>query len=129
MESKSMAARILFCATYPTQPIGYGRVANKLSNFLSAKVGAEVHYFGFSNFQAAAVQRKVQPGIRFIDVLAEEGLPHDNFGTTIIAKYVRLVEPDYIFIYNDIIVVCRLLNALQEAKAARLWPTSCWTRC
>ena len=42
--------RILFFATYPTQPNGYARIANILSNQL-AEMGHEVHYLGISNFK------------------------------------------------------------------------------
>ena len=64
--------KILFCATYPTQPIGYGRIASVLSNYLAAQINFDVYYFGFSNVEKLKIQRYVHPNIKFIDVLKEE---------------------------------------------------------
>ena len=60
--------KILFVASYPNQPIGYSKVANKISNFLAEK-GAEVHYFGFSNFPESTIERYIHPNIKFIDAI------------------------------------------------------------
>jgi glycosyltransferase involved in cell wall biosynthesis len=105
--------KILFIASYPNQPIGYSKVANKLSNFLAEK-GAEVYYFGFSNFPESTIKRYIHPNIKFIDVIAEEKKLGFNelYGINIIDREMRRIKPDILFIYNDIIVICRLMNAL-----------------
>ena len=121
---------ILFCASYPNQPIGYSRIANILSNFLAAQENTKVYYFGFSNYENARVDRFIHPNITFIDVMKEESikesregfqdvtqdLSKENYGTTLIAKAMAKLRPDILFIYNDIIVTCRLFNALQSYK-------------
>jgi glycosyltransferase involved in cell wall biosynthesis len=105
--------KILFIASYPNQPIGYSKVANKISNFLAEK-GAEVHYFGFSNFPESTIKRYIHPNIKFIDAIAEENKlgTGELYGVNIIDREMRRIKPDLLFIYNDIIVVCRLMNAL-----------------
>lgn len=105
--------RILFVASYPNQPIGYSKVANKITNFLAEK-GADIHYLGFSNFPESAITRYIHPNIKFIDAIAEEKKLETNelYGVNIIDREMRRIKPDILFIYNDIIVVCRLMNAL-----------------
>jgi glycosyltransferase involved in cell wall biosynthesis len=102
--------RILFFATYPTQPIGYARIGNILSNYL-ANEGHDVHYFGISNFKESAIGRYVHPGIHLIDALAErkEGST-ELYGVDIIVETIARIKPDIVFIYNDIIVINRILN-------------------
>jgi glycosyltransferase involved in cell wall biosynthesis len=113
-----MTTKILFCASYPNQPIGYSRVARVLSNALASYEDLEITYFGFSNFPSTSASLQSNAHITFIDVLKEEGLVEgkENFGTTIIEKYLTTITPDIVFIYNDLIVTCRLLNAIIEYK-------------
>ncbi len=114
----SSTTKILFCASYQTQPIGYSRVANILSNALATYEDVKVYYFGFSNYPQVAQDRYVNENITMIDVLSEEGLVDgkENFGVNLIEKYLTTINPDIVFIYNDIIVTCRLINAIIEYK-------------
>jgi glycosyltransferase involved in cell wall biosynthesis len=102
--------RILFFATYPTQPTGYARIGNILSNHL-AQAGHEVHYLGISNFENSGVDRDLHPFIHLIDALAErkEGST-ELYGVDIICDKVRAIKPDLVFLYNDVIVINRILN-------------------
>jgi glycosyltransferase involved in cell wall biosynthesis len=111
--------RILFYATYPDQPIGYGKVAHMLSNYLAGQPNTEVYYFGISNVPELAVQRDIHPNIKFIDVLAEEKKigSAEEYGVDIIDKFMREIKPHVFFVYNDIIVTCRLFNALLAYRA------------
>jgi glycosyltransferase involved in cell wall biosynthesis len=108
--------RILFCATYPNQPTGYSRIASVISNVLANEENVKVYYFGFSNFPATSVQRYAHPKIEFIDVYATEGVEKENFGCSVIAQKMLEIQPHMLFIYNDVIVTCRLFNALQPYK-------------
>src|SRR5271170_1865140 len=105
--------KLLFCASYPNQPIGYSVVANTISNFF-AEEGIDVYYFGFSNVEIFKVPRYIHPNIKFIDVMKEEKMIEEGFGTTIIQKYIDEINPDHIFIYNDLIVVYRILFAITK---------------
>ncbi len=114
---------ILFCATYPDQPIGYGRIANILSNILAANSNFKVYYFGFSNFKDKAVYRFIHPNITFVDVYKEEkelyNCDTENFGTNLIENAILKLKPDVVFIYNDILVTCRLFNVINATFEAR----------
>lgn len=102
--------RILFFATYPTQPTGYGRIGNILTNHL-ASVGHEVYYLGISHFKDSAIEREVHPFIHLIDALAErkEG-SEELYGVDVICDTIHKIRPDVVLIYNDVIVINRILN-------------------
>ena len=102
--------RILFFATYPTQPTGYARIANILTNHL-AEIGHEVHYLGISNFKNSAIERDIHPFIQLIDALEVRPTgSQELYGVDIICAQIKAIQPDLVLIYNDVIVINRLLN-------------------
>ncbi len=124
----SSAKRILFVASYPDQPIGYSKIAHILSNALAdSEVGFEVYYFGFANFEATKLNdRQINPNIRFIDAVAEErilGNHKELYGVNVFPETIKRVNPDYLFIYNDCIVVSRLFNSLIESNTVKTFKT------
>jgi glycosyltransferase involved in cell wall biosynthesis len=108
--------RILFFATYPTQPTGYARIGNILSNAL-ATAGHEVHYIGISHFKDQAIDRDIHPFIHLIDALAErkEG-SEEMYGVDIMCDKIKQIKPDLVLIYNDVIVINRILNEFINTK-------------
>lgn len=101
--------RILFFATYPTQSTGYARIGNILANHLAAR--HEVHYLGISNFTDQALGRSVNPEVRLIDALAERAAGSTElYGVDVICGIIKRIKPDLVFIYNDVIVINRILN-------------------
>jgi D-inositol-3-phosphate glycosyltransferase len=109
--------KILFYATHPQQPIGYARVAYRIANFLAAQPSVEVHYLAISNFPNASIKREIDPRIKMIDALAEEEAlgTTELYGMNIIIRELDRIKPDVFFIYNDIIVTCRIINELNKA--------------
>jgi D-inositol-3-phosphate glycosyltransferase len=102
--------KILFYATHYSQPIGYGRVAHKLVNFL-ASLGHDVHYFAITNYeQANHTDRLISPSINVIDVVKEN--KNDPYGFELIKQTLLDVKPDVFFIYNDVVVICNILNQI-----------------
>jgi glycosyltransferase involved in cell wall biosynthesis len=102
--------RILFFATYPTQPTGYARIGNILTNYL-ATLGHEVHYIGISNFKNSAIERDIHPFIHLIDAL--EMRPEGStelYGVDIVCSTIQRIKPELVLIYNDVIVINRILN-------------------
>ena len=106
--------RVLFYGTYPDQGIGYSKISNKITNFLSSRDGVELYYFGISNFisDEKRVKRDINCNIKFIDAYAEEKKLGNNelFGVNVFTTFIDSVKPDIIFIYNDMVVVSRLFN-------------------
>lgn len=116
-----MTQKLLFYATYPNQPIGYAKMGWMLSNFLAnieenGMPKYEVYYFGISNFDGQRVDRFINTKIKMIDVLEEEKKINSNelYGVDIISKFIEEIKPDIFFIYNDLIVVNRLLIELSK---------------
>jgi hypothetical protein len=111
---------IFFVAMYPNQCYGYSKVAHKLSNFLASIPNVSVHYFGFANHPWTRTNRDIDSRIRFIDVEEEErkaGYPNECFGVNVINQKITTINPDMIFIYNDIIVISRLLNSIIQLSS------------
>jgi D-inositol-3-phosphate glycosyltransferase len=116
-----MTKKLLFFATYPTVPVGYGKIGNILTNFLAeieenGKPKYDIYYIGISNFSGRSIQRFVDPRIKIIDALEESSKINSSelYGVDIINKYVSEIKPDILFIYNDLIVVNRLLTELKS---------------
>ena len=108
--------RILFFATYPTQPNGYARIANILSNQL-AEMGHEVHYLGISNFKTSSIARTIHPNIRLIDALEERSSTSTElYGVDVICPLIERIQPELLFLYNDLVVICRIFNEFIERK-------------
>jgi glycosyltransferase involved in cell wall biosynthesis len=108
--------RILFFATYPTQPTGYARIGTILSNALAA-AGHDVYYLGISNFQNSAIARTVDPRIHLLDALAlrKEG-SEELYGVDVICQQIQDIQPELVFLYNDVIVLNRILNECITTK-------------
>jgi glycosyltransferase involved in cell wall biosynthesis len=112
--------RIVFYASYPDQTIGYSKVAHVLVNFLANQPDVELIYYGTGNYpDTKRVDRFLDPRIRMVDLLAEDVARgfQDPFGVNSIVELLERDAPDIFFIYNDIIVTCRVFNALLEYRA------------
>lgn len=104
--------KILFYTTYPILGTGYSRIGNILSNYL-AEQNHDVYYLGTSNFNGlTTINRYIHPNIKLIDALVEEH-KRDNdelYGVNVIIDAIKQIEPDIVFLYNDIIVISRIFN-------------------
>lgn len=101
--------RILFFATYPTQPTGYARIGNIIANSL-ATTGHEVHYLGISNFPNSAIDRDIHPFIQLVDALAvRKESSTEMYGVDVICAQIKQIQPDVVLLYNDVIVLNRIL--------------------
>lgn len=110
--------KVLFYGTHPNQPIGYGKIANRITNYMADVMGLDVYYFGISNFNNPLKNRYVSPKIKLIDVQEEENKINSTevYGVDIIERFMNQIKPDVFIVYNDIIVTCRLFNALLEYR-------------
>ena len=115
--------RILFFATYPTQPTGYARVGNILTNYL-ASIGHTIYYLGISNWETSAINRSIHPNIHLIDALKERKTGSTElYGVDIFCDVIERVNPDLLFIYNDIIVISRIINDINNRKIIKSFKT------
>ena len=109
--------KIIFFASHPNLTIGYSRIGNIISNFLAEK-GHTVYYFCISNFKVNMLDRYIHPNIILIDALEEEKkLGTDElYGVNSICDHIKIINPDLLFLYNDIIVISRIFNNFIERK-------------
>lgn len=109
--------KILFYATYPTMGTGYSRIGNIISNYLAEQ--NEVYYFGISNFpNSAVVKRDIHPNIKIIDALIEEKKrgTTELYGVNVIIDVIKEIQPDIVFLYNDLVVLGRIFNSFINNK-------------
>lgn len=116
--TKMEKQKVFFVTTYPTQSNGYARVGNIISNYLAEKY--DIFYFGLSHYKGEGnyVNRYIDPRIKLVDVISEEEKRNDKqtYGVGILEEFLRMIQPDIIFLYNDIIVSCRYYNITNQLK-------------
>lgn len=103
--------KILFYATYPTQTNGYARIGNNITNYLASKENVEVYYFGITAFTQDTGERPIHPNIKLINVV-EQSPSKNAYGDDLIVPAIQQIQPDIIFLYNDILVISRMLNQI-----------------
>jgi glycosyltransferase involved in cell wall biosynthesis len=103
--------RILFYATYPNQSNGYARVANNITNYLASKENVDLYHFGITAFTQNLIEREIHPNIKLINVL-EQSPSKNPYGDDLIIPAIQQIQPDMIFLYNDILVIARMLNQI-----------------
>ena len=110
--------KILFYSTDVRQPTGYARISYKLLNHLAEDENNDIYHFAISDFKELRVERQLNPRIKVINALEEDKKINSEelYGVDIIKKFIDIIKPDVVFIYNDLVVVCRLFNELAEHK-------------
>lgn len=109
--------KILLFATYPDQATGYARIACVISNYL-ASMGHEIYYVGISNY--SGIERFIDPKITLIDALKERKADSTElYGVDIMVESIEKIKPDIVFIYNDVIVINRILNEFINTKMVK----------
>ena len=86
--------KILFCATATQLTTGYAKISTQILNYL-----AQYHEVVHLAFQAANIDkipRDIDPRIKVI--------PDDLFAVDTILEHIDDVKPDYVMVYNDVIV-------------------------
>ena len=102
--------RIVFVATHPQSTSGYGVVGHRLTQHW-AELGHQIYYFAYHGL-SEMTDRPLHPNIVLTDVARLTNEAEASYGMDRIAQYVENTQPDVLWIYNDLIVVARMLNAL-----------------
>jgi len=108
--------KVLFYCSYPFQTNGYARIGNNITNYLASHDDVEIYYFGITSSPLTSVHRFVHPRIKLIDVTNES--PSNNpFGDDLIVKKIQDIQPDIVFLYNDILVISRIINQINTISS------------
>jgi glycosyltransferase involved in cell wall biosynthesis len=103
--------KIFFYCTYPNQSNGYARIGNNITNYLASKENMEIYYFGITHSKETFVDRFIHPKIKLINV-REESPSKNSYGDDLIMTKIQEIQPDIVFLYNDIMVLSRMINQI-----------------
>lgn len=111
--------KILFYCTYPTQSNGYARIGNNITNYLASNHDeVEIYYFGITASKQTFVDRFIHPRIKLINVI-EESPSKNEYGDDLIIQKIQEIQPDIVFLYNDILVLSRMINQINQIPSPR----------
>jgi glycosyltransferase involved in cell wall biosynthesis len=116
----SNKTRVLFCGTHAAQNNGYSKVVYEISKRLAEYKEIDLHVFGFQKFHHDAQhdeERKLPSNVTIFDVYGAEKANNINgsgFGDDLIGEYVKEFKPHMVIVYNDLIVLYRLIKKLIE---------------
>jgi glycosyltransferase involved in cell wall biosynthesis len=111
--------KIFFACTHANQGTGYGRVANKITNFLADHY--EIVFLAFQNYPGQAIEdRFIDPRIRFIDALKEDPDSPKGFGDKCIKSNFDTEKPDILFLYNDLPVCEAIIKLIDPPETCKV---------
>jgi len=100
-------------STHANQGTGYGRVANKMTNYMASISNVEVVFYGFQNYPGQAVSdRFIDPRIKFYDAIELDPEAPKGFGDDGIIPSIEKEKPDILFIYSDLPVVTAIIDRI-----------------
>ena len=109
--------RVLLAGTIPSQNNGYSKVVYELSKKLADYKDIDLHIFGFQKFAEDAnhdLERKLPDNVTVYDVYANEEPKKTGFGDDLIQDYIKTFKPHMVIVYNDLVVLYRLIKKMQE---------------
>lgn len=119
--------RFLIFGTHPEQHNGYAKVVNELVRELCEHRHEiqDVFVFGFQNMPHSRIAgRAVPASVTVFDAaaheeanhqVADENRPKRGFGFECVKGYVEQCRPDVVLIFNDMHVVCSVLERITRA--------------
>jgi hypothetical protein len=110
--------RVLFCGTHPYQYNGYSKVVYELAAYLSIQPDIDLHIFGFQNYfkNKDHMNERTLQNVTIYDAHEHEESKSKGFGYTLIKEHVLELKPDIVIIYNDLVVICGLLDELTKIE-------------
>jgi len=107
--------KIFFMTTHCSQGTGYGRVANKITNYLASLPGVEVVFYAFQNYPGQQISdRFIDPKIKFYDAIKIDPDSPKGFGDKGIVPAIEAEKPDVLFLYNDLPVSSAILGLIPD---------------
>jgi glycosyltransferase involved in cell wall biosynthesis len=117
--------RLVLVSTHVDQTTGYSKVAyNLLKQLATLAPKVKTYHFGFQRHPAHQNIRKVPEGIIAYDAAANEDPKEEGFGFNKIHEYLETVTPDVVLIYNDPLIISKMIEAMKHKKGEssyKLW--------
>lgn len=117
--------KLLFCGTHPVQTNGYSKVVYELAKSMSesgvADGRVQVSIYGFqrtASVTAPSDDREL-PYVSVYDAQANEKTACGGFGVNEIKKFVEASRPDVVVVFNDVHVMCTLIDQLKDANCRK----------
>lgn len=99
--------KVLVVASHPQNGTGYGRVTNKITNYL-ASIGIEVFIYAIRKFDL--IEKYVDPSIKIFTTNEIVGYGFDyEYLNTLLSH----IKPDSLFIYDDVPVILNFVNNIK----------------
>jgi glycosyltransferase involved in cell wall biosynthesis len=110
--------KILFYCTFPNQSNGYARIGNNITNYLVSNFDSiDIFYFGITASDVV-VDRFIHPKIKLINV-SKESPSNNPYGDDLIQNKINEIQPDIVFLYNDILVLSRMIQQINQISVPR----------
>jgi glycosyltransferase involved in cell wall biosynthesis len=109
--------KLAIFGTHPKQFNGYSKVVYELFKEMDARhdKAVKVHVFGFQNFHNHPGHRNDIPaGVDVYDAHTNEVPKAMGFGVPLVKSYMQRVKPDVCVVFNDMMVLCSVLNELKD---------------
>lgn len=119
--SKTEPLRIAIFGTHPQQYNGYSKVVYELVCQLSRMEDVKVFVFGFQKFysQDNNIRPDIPPNVTVYDAMADESPKSAGFGINLVKNFVAMCNPHVAVVYNDLSVLCTVLNELKDVPDRR----------
>lgn len=111
--------KLLFVSTHTDQMTGYSKVATAILQQLQTVPNLDIFHFGFQRHPTH--RRPKLEKITQYDAWANEDPKEQGFGFNCFQSYLKLVNPDVIFIYNDTHIINQFLELIPETHHAKIY--------
>lgn len=113
--------KILIVSTHINQVNGYSKVIYNIIQQLSINQWIEVVLFGTQRLTNADLDRTVPANVKVIDGTALEKQKQVGFAFSELPKVILSENPDIVFIYNDLSVICAYIEEIRKVIQNRLF--------
>ena len=110
--------KFLLVSTHAHQCTGYSKVSYHLVKEIAKDSRIQLYHFGFQKAMASSPDWRAYPSnVEVYDVVEEEkksGKAEGGFGFSLLPNEIKRIQPDYVLIYNDAMVMCQFLDSLEK---------------
>ena len=111
--------KVLLCGTYPNISTGYSKVVSQICKHIGKHEDIDLYVYGIQ--KGADDVRSLDFGshVHLYDATSNEKKPSDGFGMFELADYIVKVNPDIVFLYNDLYVMTHWYENIKDVMEGR----------